>query len=73
MPDMSHLVALSESLSRSRLRLENAQNEHQRQFFQSCIDAKQHEIDAELSFLGMPTADEFLNISGGELLRELTQ
>ena len=48
-----------------------AENTAVREYFQRQMDYKQREIDAELKRLGMPTADEFLNISDDELLQEL--
>ena len=70
-PDTSHLVALHRSLSRNRMWRDLAENTAVREHFQRQMDYKQREIDAELKRLGMPTADEFLNISDDELLQEL--
>lgn len=69
--DTSHLVALHDSLSRNRAFLADAKNDQQRAHFQRCIESKQREINSELRFLGMPTAEEFDAISDDELLAEL--
>lgn len=71
MRDTSHLVALHESLSRERSRLESSTTQKERDFRTHCISVKQREIDAEYEFLGMTPGSELAKISDDDLLAEL--
>ncbi len=74
MPDTTHLVAIHERLAREKAKAAQAKTASTKLYWQTRVDQTQRELDGELKFLGLDTADTpAASLSDDELLGQLLE